>query len=81
MAVPLILLHNIYMMKEMLPLEAELYNAWVAYYDMPSGLTDEEAGPINARCYEAYEKAYDELGGQWVQSIIKAARTAVGDDI
>lgn len=68
-------------MNEMLPLEAELYNAWVAYLDMPSGLSDEEAGHIHARCYAAYEKAYNELGARWVQSIIKAARSAVGDDL
>lgn len=69
------------MTTEMTILEKELYSAWVAYYKMPSGLTDEQAGPINARCYNAYEEAYGELGPSWTQSIIAAARRDCGEDI
>ena len=66
---------------ELLPLEKELYDAWVAYYDMPSGLSDEEAGAISALCYSVYERAYTELGGRWTQHIIKTARQDTGFDL
>jgi hypothetical protein len=66
---------------ELLPLEKELYDAWVAYYEMPSGLSDEEAGAISARCYKMYERAYTELGGRWTQHIIKTARQDTGFDL
>ena len=69
------------MMNEQLPLEKELYEAWVAYYDMCTGLSDEEAGAISTRCHEAYNRAYEELGPRWTQQIIRDARADAGEDI
>lgn len=64
-----------------LDLEKELYDAWSAYYDMPSGLSEERAGLISSRCNAAYERAYEELGPRWTQNIISAARRDAGEDI
>ena len=66
---------------EQLPLEKELYDAWCAFYDMPSGLSEEQAGRISTRCNAAYERAYEELGPRWTQHVIGAARRDSGEDI
>jgi hypothetical protein len=69
------------MMNERLPLEQELYEAWVAYYEMTYAASEEEAGAICARCNELYERAYEELGPRWTQEILRDARQDTGDDI
>ena len=64
-----------------LDLEKDLYDAWCAYYEMPSGLSEEQAERISTRCNAAYERAYQELGPSWTQHIISAARRDAGEDI
>jgi hypothetical protein len=67
------------MMKE--ALEKELYEAWLATYEVHGGMDCIEEGRIYARAQAAYEKAYDELGPRWTQNILIAARKAAGIEI
>jgi len=69
------------MINELVPLENELYTAWLAYFEMPSGASAEQAALIDERCCATYEQAYQELGSQLTTSIINDARRATGDDI
>ena len=56
--------------------EEALYNAWVAQYEtfLNSDVTEEEQAVLDAKCWEAYEKAYTVLGSKWTQRIIRSAR-------
>lgn len=62
-------------------LEKELYEAWLATYEVHGGMDCIEEGRIYARAQAAYEKAYDELGPRWTQNILIAARKAAGIEI
>ena len=66
---------------ELLPLEKELYEAWLATYEVHDGMKYIEQGRIYERARMAYEKAYDELGAGWTQNILLNARIAAGEDI
>ena len=62
-------------------LEKELYEAWLATYEVHGGMDCIEEGRIYARAQAAYEQAYDELGPRWTQNILIAARKAAGIEI
>jgi hypothetical protein len=62
------------MTTELQPLEKELYEAWLATYEVHGGMYCIEEGRIYARAQEAYDRAYEELGAHWTQNILTAAR-------
>lgn len=74
------------MMNERLPLEQELYEAWMATYEVCTGYALsaedlERQGRVYERARLAYEQAYEELGPRWTQQIIRDARADAGEDI
>jgi hypothetical protein len=62
------------MTAELNSLEKELYEAWLATYEVHGGRDCIEEGRIYARAQEAYGRAYDELGARWTQNILLSAR-------
>ena len=56
--------------------EEELYNAWLAYFDLKfiSDITEEEEAAIYTRQWAAYDKAYELLGPSWTQGTIENAQ-------
>jgi hypothetical protein len=55
-------------------LAKELYEAWLATYEVHGGMNDIEQSRIYERARAAYERAYDELGAGSTQNILLDAR-------
>lgn len=68
-------------MNEQLPLDQELYEAWLATYDVHGAMDNIEQERIYTRARLAYERAYDELGPGWTQNILWDAREAAGENL
>lgn len=62
------------------PIE-ELKQAYTAWLELPSGLTDEEAGPVYTRWLDAYDAAYQALSGAELRAILQECKDELGMDI